>query len=132
VVAAWICLAGVLAGLAGLASLRQTRKLRRAGKTAWATIVPAADEPPEKAGRQPRRVMVQFALPDGRVIELPCPRAAGAPDLEPGHKILVWYDPADPADVLVYRRGGRLADGLFIAAGCALLVAGIAVAVFGG
>jgi Protein of unknown function (DUF3592) len=127
----WMFVVGVMAALAGLAGLRRTRRLRRCGESAWATVVPAVTDDSSEAGRSPRRVMVQFALPDGRVVEQLCPRPARAADPEPGQKILVWYDPGDPSDVLVYRRDGR-SDVLFVAAGGALLVAGIVLAVFGG
>ncbi len=46
--------------------------------------------------------------------------------------MLVWYDPADPQDVLVYGREGRIANRLFLAAGLLFLVIGAGIALFTG
>ena len=75
--------------------------------------------------------MVQFSPGDGRIIEQAFPEPRKAAALQPGQKVLVWYDPADPSDVLVYGRTGRLADKLFIAAGTGLIIVGAAIAGFG-
>ena len=45
------------------------------------------------------------------------PPAGRASALAPGQKMLVWYDPANPDDVLTYGRGGRRSDWTFLAAG---------------
>jgi uncharacterized protein involved in type VI secretion and phage assembly len=47
--------------------------------------------------------------------------------LRAGQKVLVWYDPGDPGDVLVYGRWGRAADWAFMATG-AVLVTGLILA----
>ena len=71
--------------------------------------------------------MIQYALPDGQVVERISPQPARkAAALRPGQHVLVWYDLADPQDVLVYGREGRIANRLFVAAGLALIGAGIA------
>jgi hypothetical protein len=119
-----LALAGALAGLAGLTGLARIRRLRRDGLTAWATIVPAL-----RGDVEPERISVQFALADGRVIERPGGRRPGrAPGLAPGQKVLVWYDPADPDDVVTYGRDGRRADWAFLAAGLLLIAGGLLVA----
>lgn len=51
--------------------------------------------------------------------------------LQPGQKVLVWYDPNDPDDVLVYGRWGRAADRAFVTAGALFVLIGVAVATFG-
>ncbi|HEX8007267.1 MAG TPA: DUF3592 domain-containing protein, partial [Trebonia sp.] len=56
--------------------------------------------------------------------------AAASKTLRPGQSVLVWYDPKDPMDVLVYGREGRLSDRMFVAAGVVLVLAGVAIAVF--
>ena len=122
-----LALVGALAGLAGLTGLARIRRLRRDGLTAWATIVPAL-----RGDDEPERIAVQFALADGRVIERPRGRRPGrASALAPGQKMLVWYDPANPDDVLTYGRGGRRSDWTFLAAGLLLIVAGAVIAVIG-
>jgi Protein of unknown function (DUF3592) len=122
VIGAWFALAGGLAALAGLAGMRRVRHLRRHGRSAWATAVPAAGEPA-------RRTMIQYALADGRVMEQLSPQPARrSASLRPGQSVLVWYDPADPQDVLVYGREGRLSDRAFTVAGLLLILAGAAVA----
>jgi hypothetical protein len=125
VIGVWFALAGGLAGLAGLAGMGRTRRLRRSGLSAWATAVPG----PLSAGQPARRTMIQYALADGQVMERLSPQPARrAASLQPGQKILVWYDAADPDDVLVYGRDGRLADRAFVAAGMLLILAGAGIA----
>ena len=72
------------------------------------------------------------ALADGRVIERPGGRRPGRTSaLAPGQRVLVWYDPANPDDVLTYGRTGRRSDWTFLAAGLLLIVAGAVIAVIG-
>ena len=75
------------------------------------------------------QVTLQYALTDGRVLERPVISRRARP-LAPGQKILIWYNPDDPADVLVYGRDGRKSDVTFIAVGLALILAGSALAIF--
>jgi hypothetical protein len=128
----WLGIAGGVAMLAGLSGISRRRQLRRSGRTAWAMVVPSPvveDEP----GRRPvRKLSVQFALEDGSVVErgLARPRRRSA-GLSPGQKVLVWYDPADPGDVLVFGRDGRHVDWAFAAAGTLVLAVGVIIAVLG-
>jgi len=115
---------GFVAALAGLTARSRVRRLRRSGRTAWAMVVPGPRE-----AESPRRNLIQYPLEDGRVIERLCPlpiRKAAAPAA--GQKVLVWYDPADPADVLVNGWDGRYGNLAFLAVGVAFLALGIAVA----
>ena len=45
--------------------------------------------------------------------------------------MLVWYDPADPLDILVYGREGRASNLTFAIAGAVLMLAGVGIAAFG-
>ena len=125
---AWLALAGALALLAGLSGRARVRRLRRHGLTTWGVTA----SPPDAAERQPdgpRRMLVQYRLADGQVLERIVP-AAGlrrAP-LQPGQKVLIWYDAEDPGDILVYGRWGRAADWAFVAAGAVLVVIGLILA----
>ena len=115
---------GFVAALAGLTARSRARRLRRAGRSAWAMVVPA----PRDAG-SPGRKLIQYPLEDGRVVERLCPRPlrkAAAPAA--GQKLLVWYDPADPSDVLVNGSDGRYGDLAFLAAGLFFIVFGMALA----
>ena len=49
----------------------------------------------------------------------------------PGDKVLIWYDPADPDDVLVYGHWGRTSDRVFLSIGLLLIVVGTVIAVAG-
>ena len=52
-----------------------------------------------------------------------------APPLLPGNKVLIWYDPADPAEILVYGREGRASDLAFVVVGAILALAGTVIAI---
>ena len=124
VFAAWLALAGLIAGLAGLGGVRRRRRLRSCGLTAWAMVLPTPSELDED--RRGPGVSVQFALDDGRVIERAHGRRARrSAALQPGERVLVWYDPADPGDVLVYGSDSRWSDRTFLAVGAALIAVGV-------
>jgi Protein of unknown function (DUF3592) len=115
---------GFVAALAGLTARSRVRRLRRSGRTAWAMVVPGPRD-----AESPRRNLIQYPLEDGRVIERLCPlpiRKAAAPAA--GQKVLVWYDPADPTDVLVNGWDGRYGNLVFLAVGMAFLALGISMA----
>jgi hypothetical protein len=122
-VGVWIALAGALALLVGVAARRHARRLRGTGVRAWATAV----HRPHPRGSQ--RVSLQYTLADGRVLERPLP-ARRAALLSPGKKVLVWYDPKDPTDVLVYGRDGRMSDLAFIIVGLTFMIIGTVIAAF--
>jgi hypothetical protein len=63
------------------------------------------------------------------VLERPLP-ARRAALLSPGKKVLVWYDPKDPTDVLVYGRDGRMSDLAFIIVGLTFMIIGTVIAAF--
>jgi Protein of unknown function (DUF3592) len=128
----WVLVAGAVAALAGLSGLHRVRRLRRDGVTAWALAVPEPAPAGQPPGESADRVMLQYTLSDGRMVERigPAPRSrSGSP--RPGDKVLIWYDPADPDDVLLYGRWGRAADRAFLTIGLLFIVAGIAIAVAG-
>jgi hypothetical protein len=115
---------GFVATLAGLTARSRVRRLRRAGRTAWAMVVPGPRD-----SESPRRTLIQYPLEDGRVIERLCPqpiRKAHAPAA--GQKVLVWYDPADPTDALVNGWDGRYGNLAFLAVGVFFLAVGISMA----
>jgi Protein of unknown function (DUF3592) len=120
-------IAGCLAALVGLSSMRRSRRLRTHGVAVWAMALPVP-EPSSEPERQ-GQILLQYTLEDGRVVERmgPASRRRGA-KLEPGRKVLIWYDPADPDDVLVFGRAGRLSDWAFVTGGLLLVVAGAVVA----
>ena len=126
VIGVWITLAGVPSVLVGLVGLRRARRLRRDGVKVWATVVPR----PVADGS--RRAALQYTLTDGRVLEKFAPGTFRKRRvLRPGMSVLVWYDPADPLDILVYGREGRASNLTFAIAGAVLMLAGIGIAAFG-
>jgi Protein of unknown function (DUF3592) len=151
VIGVWVAIAGAVAALAGLSGMRRVRRLRGGGVATWAVPVPepvsGPDEPvsgpeetvarPEETASAPRppagsppRVLLQYRLTDGRVLERSArARAANKAPLRPGEPVLIWYDPADPDDILIYGRWGRAADRAFLAAGTLLVLTGVALAV---
>jgi len=130
----WFAVAGGVAVLTGLTARDRVRRLRRTGEPTWAMVVPApvpAGDPCEPAGRSPHRILIQYPLADGRVIERLCPRPlrrSAAPTA--GQKVPIWYDPADPTDVVVNGWDGRFSDRLLLAAGLFFFLLGLA-ALFG-
>jgi hypothetical protein len=121
----WLAAVGGLAALAGLTGMRRVRRLRRSGSTVWAMVVPS----PVTADASPGRTRIQYELTDGRVIERICPQPARrSASLRPGQKVLIWYDPADPEEIVVAGRDGLGADRVFVATGVLFLLLGAAVA----
>jgi hypothetical protein len=119
--------AGGVAALAGLTARQRARRLRRSGQSAWAMVVPSPTCPGD--GGSARRNVIQFSLADGQVIERLCPkpiRSAVSPVA--GQQVPIWYDPADPTDVLVNGWDGRYGDRAFLAVGLLFIAGGMAVA----
>jgi hypothetical protein len=125
----WLALAGGVALLAGLVGARRRRRLQDTGLTAWAMVLSAPYDAAEESPAFGNGVSVQFALEDGRVIERGChqPRRTSA-RLRPGERVLVWYDAADPGDVLVYGSDGRWSDLVFVVLGAVALGVGVVLA----
>jgi len=132
VIGVWFALAGGLAALAGLTAMRRARRLRRGGSPVWAVALPRPVSAAEGAGGSPGRTVIQYTLADGRVVERLSPGSARkAAMLRPGQKVLVWYDPEDPEDVLVYGREGRAADLAFVVAGVLFIMLGVGIVALG-
>jgi hypothetical protein len=125
-----IAVPGGLAALAGLAAMHRKRRLRRDGVSAWAMALTPPDPAGPPAGSA-HRTLIQYELADGRVEERiepqPGRRAAA---LRPGQRVLLWYDPDDPRNILVYGREGRLADAAFVVAGVLFMMTGAGIAAF--
>ena len=69
----------------------------------------------QRPGGSPGRTLIQYTLADGRVVERVSPGTArkAASSRRPGPRVLIWYDPEDPQDVLVDgREGGGREPGL--------------------
>jgi Protein of unknown function (DUF3592) len=132
VIGVWFALAGGLAVLAGLTAMRRVRRLRRGGSPVWAVALPRPVSADEGTGESPGRTVIQYTLADGRVVERVSPGSARkAATLRPGQKVLVWYDPEDPQDALVYGREGRAADLAFVIAGALFIMLGAGIAALG-
>jgi hypothetical protein len=129
VVGFWFAVVGGVAALAGLTARRRVVRLRRTGQAAWGMVVPSPVSPGESADGWPRHNLIQYSLADGRVVEQICPRPVRkAASLAVGQRVPVWYDPADPADVLVNGWDGRYSDLAFLAVGVFFIVFGLGIA----
>jgi Protein of unknown function (DUF3592) len=121
--------AGGVAALAGATARQRVLRLRRSGRPAWAMVVPAPVSPGDPASGSPRRQLIQYSLADGRVIERLCPRPIRKSSWPTaGQRVRVWYDPADPTDVLVNGWDGRYSDRAFLAVGLFFIVFGLGIA----
>jgi hypothetical protein len=117
----WMALSGVLPALTGLAALCRGRRLRRHGVRAWAAAVP------DSSPNGKRGTALQYRLPDGRTFEKLGAGKTAAP--LPGERVLIWYDPADPQDILVRGHDRRRSDLVFVIAGAALVAAGAVIGI---
>jgi hypothetical protein len=131
-IAAIFALPGGLAVLAGLSGMHRARRLRRDGSLAWAVALPGPVPAQQLPEGSPDRMLLQYTLADGRVMEqiAPGPTRKSA-SLRPGQKVLIWYDPEDPRDVLVYGREGRTADLVFVVVGTFFILVGLGIGAFG-
>jgi len=121
-IAIWLVAVGALAAVVGLTGLRNAQRLRDFGLSAWGLVVaaPADSEPPQQA-------VIQYALPDGRLLEHSCRQPARrSAAMQPGQRVLIWYDPADPGEILVHRRDGHRSDWTFFAIGLLFILLGAA------
>jgi hypothetical protein len=130
VIGVWFAVAGGLAVLAGLTGMRRVRRLRREGVATWAAFVEPPVQPGQPPDGSPHPALIRYTLTDGRVIERigPSPARKTA-SLRPGQQVLVWYDPEDPQDILLYGREGRFTDRAFLAAGLLFVFIGTIIAV---
>jgi hypothetical protein len=125
-------LPGALAVLAGLSGMHRARRLRRGGSTTWALAVPMPIPAGQRPEEPPDRMLLQYTLADGRVLEQIAPRRARkSADLRPGEKVLIWYDPENPREVLVYGREGRTSDRAFVIVGMLFILIGVGLAALG-
>jgi len=132
VVGVCFAVAGGVAALAGLSARYRARRLRRTGTSVWGTALAPAAAVDDQPGDSPHRVMIQYTLADGRVLEHDSPQPARKSAwLRPGQRVLVWYNPQEPQDVLVYGRDGRRADQAFLLTGVLIAAIGIAIAAAG-
>ncbi|MEY9889070.1 hypothetical protein ABIA31_002718 [Catenulispora sp. MAP5-51] len=117
-----LLLGGLIALLAGALELRWRRRMRTGGVAVFARIVDRPLGPEDSPDGY--RPMLAFTTEDGRDVEVFSPRRVA------GEAVLVHYDPADPAQVLVFGSRGR-ADVAFVVAGvlaCVGAVVGIVLA----
>jgi hypothetical protein len=112
VLGVWIGLAGALAALTGLVGLRRHQWLRRHGAKAWAVAAPQPGDDAQPGDDGERLVALEYTLP-------------------PGHSVLVWYDPADPAETVAYGRRGWPVNVAFVAIGAVLETFAVAIGVLG-
>jgi hypothetical protein len=129
-----MALAGALALLVGASARRRVRRLKREGIKVWAEAIhrppPDGEHSDARQYDSGQQVTLQYTLEDGRVLERSARTRRSAP-LPPGQKVLIWYDPHDPAEVLVYGRDGRASDLALIVIGLIFVLAGAVIAIGG-
>jgi Protein of unknown function (DUF3592) len=112
-----LLLGGLIAFLAGAMNLRWRKHVRADGVAVFARIV---DRPlgPEDSPDGYRPILA-FTTEDGRPVEVFSPRRLQ------GDTVLVHYDPADPAQVVVHGSRGRVDVG-FVVAGVLVVLGALA------
>jgi hypothetical protein len=111
-----LLLGGLIAFLAGALDLRWRRHMRDEGVAVFARIVDrplGPDDSPD--GYRP---LLAFQTEDGRAVEVFSPRRVQ------GEMVLVHYDPADPAQLVVFGSRGRV-DVAFVIAGVVACVGAV-------
>jgi hypothetical protein len=130
-VGVWFALAGGVAALAGLYGIRRARKLRSGGVRTWGMAVRQPASPDMEPDESRGQFLIQYTLADGRVMERIAPQPARKQSaLRAGQQVLVWYNPKDPDEVLIYGHQTRLADRVFLIAGVAFILIGAGLAAF--
>jgi hypothetical protein len=87
--------------------------------------------PDQEPGGSGGPLLIRYTLADGRVMERITPQPARKqPGLRAGQPVLVWYNPEDPDEVLVYGRETRAADRGFLIAGVIFMLLGAGLAAF--
>jgi hypothetical protein len=125
----WLAAGGAVACLAGYAGIRSARRLRRWGVSTWALVVPRPRSSEGDAGGRSGGTLIQYSLAGGQVLERYAPRRIGRSSwLSPGERVLVWYDPGDPQNVLLSGRASGVADIAFVLAGMAFVLIGVVIA----
>jgi hypothetical protein len=113
---------GALAAIVGLTSRRNAQHLRDFGRQAWGLVIapPADHEPPALA-------VIRYALPSGKLVERTCRQPARrSAVLQTGEQVRIWYDIADPGEILIDRRDGHQSDTAFIVVGLLFMLIGVA------
>ena len=111
-----LLLGGLIALLAGAMDLRWRRRVRADGVAVFARIVDRPLSPEDSPDGY--RPLLAFTTEDGRAIEVFSPRRVR------GEAVLVHYDPADPAQVLVFGSRARV-DVAFVIAGVVACVGAV-------
>jgi Protein of unknown function (DUF3592) len=131
VVGVWFAIAGGVAALAGLYGIRRARRLRGGGVRTWGMAIRPPAPPDKEPDGSRGQFLIQYTLADGRVMERITPQPSRKqPALRAGQQVLVWYNPEDPDEVLIYGRETRLADRVFLAAGVLFILIGAGLAAF--
>lgn len=125
----WLAAGGAVACLAGYSGIRSARRLRRLGVSTWALVVPRPRSSECDVGGQSGGTLIQYSLAGGQMLERYAPRRIGKSSwLSPGERVLVWYDPDDPQNVLLSGRASGVADIAFVLAGMAFILIGVVIA----
>jgi hypothetical protein len=125
----WLAAGGAVACLAGYAGIRSARRLRRWGVSTWAMVVPRPRSSEGEVGQQSGGTLIQYSLAGGQMLERYAPRRMGKPGwLSPGERVLVWYDPDDPQNVLLSGRATSVTDLAFLLAGMTFILLGVVMA----
>ena len=114
---------GLLSLGAGVADRRARRRIRKSGVAVWATAVSAPTSREDSPSAY--RPLLRFTTEDGRAVEAFSPVAPTASrPLADGQRVLVHYDPADPAQVVVHGTG-PYSEVFFILLGAVAIAAAI-------
>ena len=121
----FVVIGAVFAGI-GIATARSGRHFEEAAAWASGTVLEMRSRSVGRTGGGLIWVpVVRFQTADGRTVDAEATSGTNVKRWEPGQRIEVTYDPANPSDIRVPGSGGGMLQGVFLGIGILFAVLGL-------